>query len=239
MTFVQIIDKIKNLFKENRSKDRFFKRRNLIPGCQRIEVSTLGKFKLTIEKYSTKKGYTNQSRGIVKNIAGDVVADVKRNYSSFPFCWAEDHSNGHDYLVCGEDYQGQTIIELDTGKRVDYLPVEAKKGWGFCWGEINASPDKLMLAVHGCYWGCPYEVMFIDFSDPMKELPYLKNQIKCEYISQEFHGWNGDNTANISYEKIRRKSDNKWEDELTDDEQDKMYEEDDYEEIPVKTIWTK
>jgi hypothetical protein len=118
---------------------------------------------------------------------------------------------------------------------VDYLPEAAKKGFGFCWVATNISPDKLTLAVDGCVWAGPYEILFVDFSNPMKELPYLERQ--PDGMCQEFYEWNEDGTANIGYEKVRRKSDGKWEDELTDEEQDTMYDEDDYEEVPIKTVW--
>jgi hypothetical protein len=217
------------------NKDDFFKQDNLVKDSGKIEVSPSGKYELLTSKYTTKEGCWNYSRGIIRNRGGGVIADVKRNYSHFPFCWVEDHQSGHDYLVCGEDYQGQTIIELDTGNRKDYLPEEAKKGFGFCWVSVHPSPNKNILAVNGCIWAGPYEVLFVDFSNPMKELIYLEKQPEGYY--PEFYGWNDDGTANIGYEEIRRKSDGKPEKDLTDEEQDKMYDDGNYEEVPIKTIW--
>jgi len=217
------------------NKDNFFKQNNLVEDSEKIETSPSGKYKLTISKYTTKKGCWNYSRGIIKNKNGDIIADVKRNYHHFPFHWVENHPNGHDYLICGEDYQGQTIIELDTDKRKDYLPEAAKKGFGFCWVSYEASPNKKVLAVNGCVWAGPYEVVFVDFSDPMEDLSYCEEQPEGYY--PEFYGWSEDGTANIGYEEIRRKSDGKWEKELTDEEQDEMYNNEDYEEVPIKTIW--
>jgi hypothetical protein len=215
----------------------FFKQENLVKDSEKIKDSPSNKYKLSISNYTTKKGCWNYSRGIVKNKNGDIIADVKRNYHQFPFCWVEDHPNGHDYLICGEDYQGQTIIELDTGKRVDYLPEAAKKGYGFCWVATHISPDKLTLAVEGCVWAGPYEIVFVDFSDPMKAVPELEKQ--PEGYESEFYGWEEDGTANIGYEKIRRKSDGKPEEDLTNDEEDAMYNEGDWEEYPVKTTWKR
>lgn len=120
----------------------------------KTETSPSGKYSLTISTIETKPGCWDYTCGVVK--AGDrEISTVKRNYSSFPFLWIEDHPNGHDYLVCGENYQGQTVIELDTGKRRDFLPEEAKKGHGFCWGSCTFDRTTMMLVVCGCIWACP------------------------------------------------------------------------------------
>lgn len=133
-----------------------------------IEVSPSGKYKLAITSIATKPGCWNHTIGTVHNVAtGSQLAEVKRNYSSFPFSWVEGHANGHDYLVCGENYQGQTVIELDTGNRKDSLPDSAKLGHGFCWAVHEYNADQKLLVVDGCFWGGPYEYKFYDFSDPM------------------------------------------------------------------------
>lgn len=95
------------------------------------------------------------------------IAVVDRNIGGFPFLFVESHPNGHDYLICGEDYQGQTVIELDTGRRIDELPPEAEDGMGFCWAEARYLPELEALLVLGCYWACPYEYRLYDFRDPM------------------------------------------------------------------------
>ncbi len=132
--------------------------------------SSCGKYELSIDNTSSS-GW--QSRGTVKSVAdGSVIAVVERNYHSFPYLFISAHKNEHDYLVCGEDYQGQTVIELDTGKRRDYLPAEAAEGHGFCWAGYELMGN--ILLVDGCYWACPYEFRFYDFSDPMNGWPQLE-----------------------------------------------------------------
>ena len=59
------------------------------------------------------------------------------------------------------------MLELDTGKRIDYLPKGAENGVGWCWAHITVSVEKNVLGVEGCFW-----VRFIDFSEPMN-LPFL------------------------------------------------------------------
>jgi hypothetical protein len=105
---------------------------------------------------------------------GRLIAEVCRNYSSFPYLFIENHSNGHSYLICGEDYQGQTVIELDTGKRRDNLSEGADEGHGFCWAQYKFDEKSSILIVDGCHWACPYEFRFFDFSDPMAGWPEIK-----------------------------------------------------------------
>lgn len=133
-------------------------------------------FKLVVSSYETKKGCWNYTQGLVyKEGIDKPLFDVKRNYASFPYLWI-DHPNGHQYLVCGADYQGQTVLELDTGKRRDFLPEAAKKGHGFCWVDYRFDSESKILTVAGCFWACPYEYRFFDFSDPMKGWPWLETE---------------------------------------------------------------
>lgn len=135
-----------------------------------VHASPSGKYTLNIASRATKPGCWNHTRGTV--LLGDQeIAAVDRNYSSFPFCWIEGHPDGHDYLLCGANYQGQTLIRLDTGERWDYLPPEAYEGFGFCFAAMTPSPDGRTLAVEGCYWGASYEVRMYDFTEP--RLPLL------------------------------------------------------------------
>jgi hypothetical protein len=151
----------------------FFTEDNKSSDQDEIHLSPSGKYSLQINVYKTLPHVGAISKGVVSRAPSkDRLFEVKRNHSAFPFCFVEDHPNGHDYLVCGADYQGQTVLELDTGKRVDYLPKGAEKGVGWCWAHITASIEKTALGVEGCFWACPSDVRFFDFSQPMK-LPFL------------------------------------------------------------------
>ena len=157
------------------------------------EVSPSGKYRLVVTQHTTGKGTWNCSKGRV--YAGDtLITDVCRNYGAFPFAWIEGHGKtGHDYLVCGEDYQGQTVVNLVTGLRVDHLPKEASEGVGFCWASIHPNADGTLLAVCGCYWACPYETIIVDFSTPM-EPPWT---ILARDSEDAFDGWTGLDSCKI------------------------------------------
>lgn len=197
------------------------------------------RYSLHVTPYETSKGYWDYTRGEVYDTQGQEgkgvkIADVKRNYSMFPFEWVEGHPDGHDYLVCGEDYQGQTVIQLDTGKRVDTEDNQ----WGFCWAKIDASPSKDVLAVSGCYWGGPYEVVLFDFADPMKvphpEIVRANNRIYDDAV------WGEDGSISLVQEVMVRSSDKKPYDDLSAEEQRELDEMDDdggTEEITVTSKW--
>lgn len=163
---------------------------------------------------------TNSSFGTLSNADGSLITTVERNYSDFPYTWAESHLNGHDYFICGEDYQGQTIVELDTGKRIDHLPDEKQPDGGFCWAAHYVSKDRRFLAVDGCFWACPYELVIFDFNDPMS-LPYpeLGRFDEAEVLDGGFLP--DDSLTWISRETIR-KSDGKLLEALNADEADAL-----------------
>lgn len=138
-------------------------------------LSPSGKYRLVVTPFETKPGCWSYSQGLVYAVGSDTpLFEVRRNYHSFPKSWVEGHPNGHDYLVCGANYQGQTVLELDTGNRRDFIPESAKQGHGFCWTGHEFKTESQILVVDGCYWACPYEYKFFDFSDPMSGWPELE-----------------------------------------------------------------
>lgn len=137
------------------------------------ELSPSGKYKLVITSFATGGKSWSFTQGTVFSIGSDTpIAVVQRNYHSFPFLFVEGHAKG-DFLVCGEDYQGQTVVELGSGQRRDFLPDSAKQGHGFCWVGYEYVPSMQVLLVEGCYWACPYEFRLYDFSDPMNGMAHL------------------------------------------------------------------
>jgi hypothetical protein len=159
---------------------QYFKAENELPDSSQEHTSSSGKYTLKSSVYHTVESIGSVSLGLVflSNDTSKPLFEVQRNFNLFPFCFVEGHPNGHDYLVCGADYQGQTVLELDTGKRVDHVPEGEKRGVGFCWAKYTASVEKDILGVVGCFWAAPDELRFVDFSEPMK-LPFL--------VLSEFH----------------------------------------------------
>lgn len=131
--------------------------------------SQSGKYSLTIDSTPTKPGCWDYTRGTVRHTSSsEEIITVKRNYSSFPHLFIEDHPvTHHDYLICGEDYQGQTVIDLTTGDKKSALSEGAEDGFGFCWVQYSFDTNSQILIVSGCIWAGPYETRFYDFSDPL------------------------------------------------------------------------
>jgi len=151
--------------------EMYFTPESVVPGSNSIHTSPSGEFQIETSKYFTSPGHWNYSRGIVTRLSdGEVIADVKRNIGHFWHTWIH-HPNGADYLICGEDYQGYSVINLNLGTCQVYFPEEGYSGVGFCWTEANLSADGQVLTVEGCFWAAPYERVTFDFRDPEK-LPY-------------------------------------------------------------------
>jgi len=141
-------------------------------GPSEMHQSPSGRYELEVVPCKPVSSQWRFSEGIVRRTGRpEALAYVRRNYGAFPFAWCEGHPSGHDYLIAGEDYQGQTVVELDTGGRADHLADAAEQGRGFCWAKHHVAPIGEVLIVDGCFWACPYELVAFDFSQPM-QLPY-------------------------------------------------------------------
>ena len=85
------------------------------------------------------------------------------------------HANGNHYLVFREDLYGYSVLEVETGRTMHYIP---EKSWPldgrqgeetFIWTNVAYDAATNLLAVWGCYWACPNSMVFLDFSDPLSE----------------------------------------------------------------------
>ena len=198
--------------------EHFFVPENIVDDSRNVFVSPSGEFELETNRYSTGPKTRAYSRGIVKRLSDNkVIVDVKRNYGHFWHAWVK-HSNGNEYLLCGEDYQGYSVINLTKESYEVFFPENGYKGFGFCWTAVYPSPDGHILAVDGCYWACPYEVVFYDFLDPScLPLPEID---RCDGITDPVIGWVDDETFVFTVNYDVRKSDGKKYVELSDAEKD-------------------
>ncbi|QPJ61540.1 MAG: hypothetical protein G3M70_06415 [Candidatus Nitronauta litoralis] len=203
--------------------EAIFKLSNLQTNERQELISPSGNFQLTIDIYSKGAATWEYSRGLVRRTGdNNVVADIKRNIDHFFHAWVQ-HSNGSEYLICGEDYQGQTVVNLTKGQKKDFFPESGYNGEGFCWVNAWQSPDSTLLAVEGCYWGCPYEVVFFDFKDP-DLLPY-KELLRVDDLDNS-EGWINNDTFRMTQEVHVRAADKRPYKQLSEKEQDEMDEND-------------
>jgi hypothetical protein len=226
-------------YQERRSHiERFFIPEHKIAGSGKKVVAPTGNYELEIYRYSTGPNSWDYSRGIVRRLADNlVVADIKRNYGHFWHAWV-NHPDGNEYLLCGEDYQGYTVVNLTAGTSEAFFPEKGYKGFGFCWTGAYSSPDGLVLAVDGCVWACPYEIVFFDFSDPAN-LP-LPEIDRCEDITDPVIGWIDNETFvfTVCYE-VRKADGIKYSD-LSDQEQDVVDQDrSQLEEVTIEFKWKR
>ena len=161
-----------------------------------LHSSPSGKYSLEIIEYTSGPESWNYSRGVVRHTDSQkIIADVKRNLAGFWFAWVLRPDG--EYLLCGEDYQGYNVIDVKEGTNTLTFPIEAYKGMGFCWGSAYPSPTGQLLAVEGCYWGGPNEIVIYDFSNPScSPLPELA---RAEETLQA-RGWLSDSEFEFTVE---------------------------------------
>lgn len=128
--------------------------------------SPSGKYNLEIQSGNEKEVW-NYSKGVVYQ-NGKRLGEVFRNYSKFPHAWIENHIDGNDYLICGSDYTGQTIVCLNQVTRMDSDDTCKPQSW--IWAEHYPNPTGDLIAVIGCPWGGMYSVKVFDFRTPQPNL---------------------------------------------------------------------
>jgi hypothetical protein len=157
-------------------KASYFVPENDVDGSRKEILSPSGMYKLVVSEFSTERGRWHYSQGLVYRKDDDQpIAVVQRNYGDFPYLFIEDHPKGA-FLVCGKDYQGQTVIELATGNRRDHMSDGSDSGTGFCWVNYRFDAPSNILVVDGCFWACPWEYRFFDFTDPMSGWPQIETE---------------------------------------------------------------
>lgn len=146
------------------------------------EMSPCGRYRLVIEEYVAEGA--DFAVAVVYNVnTGQKVATVKRNDSRCFYAWLS--RAGCDYLLFPEDLEGQTVVDLTAGVVAGFSSPDDP----FIWTEIHPSPDRTKLAVIGCYWACPFQVMVYDFHDPLDlPLPKLVEFVLPDANAQ-FGGW--------------------------------------------------
>ena len=212
-------------------KEDFFIEENYDRENSKTKFSPLKKYRLVITNVKTREGCWSYSLGeVFNNETNELIAEIKRNYGSFPFAFVENHQNGHDYLFCGENYQNQTVVELDTKNKVEHVDPGSSKGHGFCWAEMFPSNAGNLIAVDGCYWADAYQTRIFDISDPMKEIKFLDHDELYCYNSTQ---WINDHELIVSImedycEKLQKFEDDCSLEELLELEKIEGYVEEDY-----------
>ena len=93
------------------------------------------------------------------------------------FCSLFRHRNGKHYLIFRTELYGYSVLEVESGQEMHYVPacVHPEEGQKaeevFIWTGADYDPGTDLLAVTGCIWACPYSTIVLDFSRPLQPQP--------------------------------------------------------------------
>lgn len=220
--FVSDVEK----YKEYRKSTLKYFSDDKIRKIKEVIVSPCNNYSLTVYTCETAPNCWSFLNIVVKSvITNTVITEVKRNYSDFYYYF---HNN---YLMIGEDYQGYSVINLETETVNVYFPDAGYSGHGFCWSNIVGVYNNKLI-VEGCYWGASYDCVVYDITN-IEQLPLPElNRIDCD-------GWATleDNKLVFRDELDYRSSDDKCFDDLTNNELKEIYKDDNL--YYSKTVVTK
>lgn len=172
-----------------REVERYFSPSNRLDKVTQV-TSPCGRYQLEIERYRTIQGGSDYSRGILTDLTTKQrLADIKRSAADFWYCWVSQGDKM--FLVCAEDPQGYTIVDIDAKTTYSYIDPKARSGFGFEWLDVKPSPDGKYLAVQGNYMDTDKYTVLYDFKCPTR-LPLLKLRALEIRGSARMRGWIGD-----------------------------------------------
>ena len=90
------------------------------------------------------------------------------------------HANGKFYLVFRQDLYGYSVLELDCGRIMRFVPdawLDGKES--FIWDGVHYLRGWDALAVSGCYWAAPNDVHLMSFAEPMSEEQRYIDVLDC------------------------------------------------------------
>lgn len=157
-----------------REFDMFFCGDHRGPG-PRKEKKLTGGYSLRSDCYRTMAAAPRLSRHSLLDSQGGTVYTWDDLNDDGEFADLISHANGKHYLVFREDLYGYSVLEVETGRTMHYIP---EKSWPldgrqgeetFIWTNVAYDAATNLLAVWGCYWACPNSMVFLDFSDPLSE----------------------------------------------------------------------
>ena len=116
------------------------------------------------------------------------------------------HSNKKNYFVFAEALYGYSVLDLASLQCIHYIPAESYGKYPeefeetFIWYNCFYNPVNDLLAVEGCFWAAPGDVIVLDFKDPMTPVEtknwfsiYDRCGKDCHDLDDvDFDSWEGD-----------------------------------------------
>jgi len=139
---------------------------------------------------------------IKRTVDGERMGKIIRNEADFPFIFIEDF-NGKDFLMCAEDYQGFTLINITEGKKYDYILEKSKRDLALRITDFYVSPNKKTLAIEGHGKSKPSDVFALDEIhfykiDDLTKLPYQEVDKRISFAYDKVIGWESEDRFIIS-----------------------------------------
>lgn len=108
------------------------------------------------------------------------------------------HANGKFYLVFRQDLYGYSVLELDRGRIMRFVPDVWTLGKeSFIFSGVHYLRGWDALAVDDCYWAAPNGVHLVSFAEPMSEEQRYADVLDCMqggydiYEQADFAGFEG------------------------------------------------
>lgn len=102
---------------------------------------------------------------------GKAVFGYNVNYDdAFPyFTQIFDSGNGEKYFIFKEDLYGYSMVRLSDMQSVRYMPRgDEKTGESFIFTDFHYCAQTKIAAAGGCFWAAPYDIAFLDLTEPLK-----------------------------------------------------------------------
>ncbi|MBO0933323.1 hypothetical protein [Fibrella aquatilis] len=133
-----------------------------------VVLSPCGVYRLTLEWYyqaDTDRNWVITKATICLAATETPILAFFADHDDAVYAWL--YRNNKPYLLLPECQGGQSIIDLELGELISYYNHDDP----FIWLTIYPSPDGKKIAVDGCYWACPFELVIYDCT-ALTTLPY-------------------------------------------------------------------
>ncbi|MDR2904192.1 MAG: hypothetical protein LBU77_06775 [Clostridiales bacterium] len=133
------------------------------------------------------------SESIFYDSAGQKIYEWYSADDDAEFVTMFTHSNGRDYVLFRIDLYGYGVYDLTDKKDFFYVPKGPET---FIWTEAHYCVESDVLAVSGCFWAAPNNVIIVDFREPMREskwIDLLDRMGGYDVVDEvDFIRWSGD-----------------------------------------------
>lgn len=170
---------------------RYFDGNGFIPGTEEIHYSPDRNyfFRSACYRQTCKnRNWTVSKIQLFQMHNQEKLFEYIRNDDSLFHGWLTNE--GKTYLYLSEDLEGKSIFSFADRQFYSYS-FEADT---FIWCEYFPSPNGKRLAVIGCHWACPYELVVFDTSNPA-DYPY--RELYRQDTFREKIEWSGDQALTI------------------------------------------